>query len=81
MLIGYGPISNADGSQLLDLQHDVLGAAWFDQQNIYEDRASGSREERPDLAACLKSRRAGYLETRPPRALAHLYGQHCERSV
>ena len=29
------------------------------QDNIYEDRASGSRDDRPGLTACLKSLRAG----------------------
>jgi hypothetical protein len=35
-------ISKADGSQSLDLQHDDLRAAGVEQDNIYEDRASGS---------------------------------------
>jgi hypothetical protein len=34
MLIGYGRISKADGSQSLDLQHDALSAAGVDQYNI-----------------------------------------------
>ncbi|MBA8841687.1 DNA invertase Pin-like site-specific DNA recombinase [Ochrobactrum sp. RH2CCR150] len=77
MLIGYGRISKADGSQSLDLQHDALSAAGVDHQNIYEDRASGSREDRPGLTACLKSLRAGDVLIvgkldRLGRSLAHL---------
>lgn len=45
--------------------------------NIYEDRASGSRDDRPGLAACLRSLRAGDVLTvwkldRLGRTLAHL---------
>ncbi len=59
MLIGYGRISKADGSQSLDLQRDALSAAGVEQNKIYEDRASGSREDRPGLTACLKALRDG----------------------
>ena len=59
MLIGYARVSKADGSQSLDLQHDDLLAAGVEQDNLYEDRASGSRDDRPGLAACLKSLRDG----------------------
>src|SRR3546814_17298844 len=59
MLIGYARWSTADGSQSLDLQQDSLRAAGVEPGNIYDDRASGSRDDRPDLAACLKSLRDG----------------------
>ncbi len=59
MLIGYARVSKADGSQSLDLQHDALRAAGVEPGNIYDDRASGSRDDRPGLAACLKSLRDG----------------------
>ena len=59
MLIGYARISKADGSQSIDLQNDALRAAGVEQDNIYEDRASGARDDRPGLAACLKSLREG----------------------
>jgi DNA invertase Pin-like site-specific DNA recombinase len=42
MLIGYARVSKADGSQSLDLQHDALRAAGVEQDNIYDDRASGA---------------------------------------
>ena len=77
MLIGYARVSKADGSQSLDLQHDALLAAGVEPGNIYEDRASGSRDDRPGLAACLRSLRAGDVLTvwkldRLGRTLAHL---------
>lgn len=59
MLIGYARISKADGSQVLDLQHDALIAAGVDPDNIYDDKASGKRDDRPALAACLKALRDG----------------------
>ncbi len=59
MLIGYMRVSKTDGSQATDLQHDVLTAAGVDAEYLYEDHASGRREERPGLANCLKALRSG----------------------
>ena len=59
MLIGYARISKADGSQSLDLQRDALGAAGVTADAIYEDEASGKRDNRPALGACLKALRSG----------------------
>ena len=59
MLIGYMRVSKADGSQVLDLQKDALIAAGVDASSIYEDKASGAKDDRPGLAACLKSLRKG----------------------
>lgn len=59
MLIGYMRVSKADGSQACDLQRDALFAAGVDPKHIYEDQASGKREDRPGLAACLKALREG----------------------
>ena len=59
MLIGYARVSKADGSQSIDLQTDALRAAGVEADNIYDDRASGSRNDRPGLTACLKSLRDG----------------------
>lgn len=77
MLIGYARISKADGSQSLDLQRDALTAAGIDPDRIFEDRASGKREERPGLDACLKSLRDSdtlvvWKLDRLGRDLAHL---------
>ncbi|HYZ20901.1 MAG TPA: recombinase family protein [Rhodopila sp.] len=59
MRVGYMRVSKADGSQVLDLQRDALLAAGVDRRHLYEDRASGQRDDRPGLEACLKSLRPG----------------------
>ena len=59
MLIGYARISKADGSQSLDLQMDALREAGVSDDAIYQDQASGQREDRPGLAAFLKAARQG----------------------
>ena len=77
MLIGYARVSKADGSQSLDPQHDALRAAGVERDNIYDDLASGGRDDRPGLTACLKSLRDGdvlvvWKLDRLGRSLAHL---------
>ncbi len=77
MLIGYARVSKADGSQSLDLQHDALRAAGVERDNIYDDLASGGRDDRHGLTACLKSLRDGdvlvvWKLDRLGRSLAHL---------
>jgi DNA invertase Pin-like site-specific DNA recombinase len=52
-------VSRSDGSQSLDLQRDSLVQAGVDPNNIYEDLASGKRDDRPGFAACLKALRYG----------------------
>ena len=59
MLIGYTRVSKADGSQTTDLQRDALVTGGVDPAHLYEDQASGKREDRPGLASCLKSLRPG----------------------
>ena len=59
MLVGYMRVSKADGSQVGDLQRDALLAAGVDARHLYEDLASGKRDDRPGLAACLKALRGG----------------------
>jgi len=59
MLIGYMRVSEADGSQVLDLQRDALIAAGVKPSRLYEDEASGKKDDRPGLNACLKSLREG----------------------
>lgn len=58
-LLGYARVSKSDGTQLHDLQRDALVAAGVDGNNIYEDSASGKKDDRPGLTACLKAIRAG----------------------
>ena len=58
-LIGYMRVSKADGSQTVDLQRDALVGAGVDPAHLYEDQASGKRDDRPGLDACLKALRVG----------------------
>ena len=79
MLIGYARVSRADGSQRVDLQRDALAAAGVPSEAVYEDRASGKRDDRPGLEACLKALRSGdtlvvWKLDRLGRDLAHLVG-------
>lgn len=55
MLIGYKRVSKTDGSQVTDLQHDVLITAGITANNIYEDRTSGKLDSRPGLDAALRA--------------------------
>ena len=59
MLVGYMRVSKADGSQSTDLQRDALLAAGADPEALYEDKAPGKKDDRPQLTACLKALRAG----------------------
>jgi DNA invertase Pin-like site-specific DNA recombinase len=59
MKIGYARVSKADGSQILDLQIDALLQAGIPQEYIYQDQASGSKDDRPGFEACLKALRSG----------------------
>jgi len=59
MLIGYMRVSKADGSQTLDLQRDAMVAAGVAAEHLYEDQASGKREDRPGLMSCIKALREG----------------------
>lgn len=59
MLIGYVRVSKSDGSQTSEPQRDALLAAGVDPARIYEDMASGRRDDRPGLVACLKAIQPG----------------------
>ena len=59
MLLGYARVSKADGSQLPDLQRDALIDAGIVAERIYKDRASGRKDYRPGLEACLKALQPG----------------------
>ena len=77
MLIGYARVSKADGLQSLALQRDALREAGVAENQIYEDRASGARDDRPGLEACLRALRDGdvlviWKLDRLGRTLAHL---------
>ncbi|WP_193081438.1 recombinase family protein [Brevibacterium aurantiacum] len=57
MLVGYMRVSKADGSQTTDLQCDAL--IYAGAERLYEDKASGKKDNRPELASCLKALRDG----------------------
>lgn len=57
MLVGYMRVSKADGSQSTDLQRDALLAAGVLPGQLYEEHASGKKDGRPELLACLKGLR------------------------
>tara|TARA_B100000614_G_scaffold125533_1_gene112203 strand:+ start:130 stop:747 length:618 start_codon:yes stop_codon:yes gene_type:complete len=58
-MIGYIRVSKTDGSQVLDLQRDALLEFGIDSERIYEDLASGRKDDRPGLRACLKALQPG----------------------
>lgn len=59
MLIGYARVSKNDGSQNLDLQQDALTKIGIKPEYIYKDLASGRKDARPGLEACLKALQPG----------------------
>ena len=77
MLIGYARVSKSDESQVLDLQLDALKKAKVRKNNIYTDKSSGVKDDRPGMLACLKALRSGdvllvYKLDRLGRSLKHL---------
>ncbi|MCU1631434.1 MAG: resolvase [Micrococcaceae bacterium] len=59
MLVGYMRVSKSDGSQTTDPHRDALLEAGVDEARLYEDLASGKKDDRPGLTACLKALRNG----------------------
>src|ERR1051325_7629269 len=53
MLVGYLRVSSESDRQSTDLQQDALVAAGVDERHCFQDKASGARDSRPGLAACL----------------------------
>lgn len=77
MLIGYMRVSSDNDRQTTDLQRDALAAAGVDPRHLFEDRASGARQDRPGLKAALDHVRAGdclvvWKLDRLGRSLPHL---------
>ena len=77
MLIGYMRVSTADERQSADLQRDALVAAGVDERHLHQDRASGAKDDRPGLKACLAELRHGdilivWKLDRLGRSLSHL---------
>lgn len=79
MLVGYMRVSSADDRQSVDLQRDALVAAGVDERHLHTDKASGARDDRPGLKACLDYLKAGdtlvvWKLDRLGRSLPHLLG-------
>jgi DNA invertase Pin-like site-specific DNA recombinase len=77
MLVGYLRVSSADERQSVDLQRDALLAAGVDERHLHVDKASGARDDRPGLKACLADLRPGdvlvvWKLDRLGRSLSHL---------
>ena len=79
MLVGYMRVSSADDRQSVGLQRDALVAAGVDERHLHTDKASGARDDRPGLKACLAYLKAGDMRVvwkldRLGRSLPHLLG-------
>jgi DNA invertase Pin-like site-specific DNA recombinase len=77
MLIGYMRVSTDGDRQVVDLQRDALLAAGVDERQLFEDRASGSRDDRAGLARALAFLKPGdclvvWKLDRLGRSLSHL---------
>jgi DNA invertase Pin-like site-specific DNA recombinase len=75
MLIGYMRVSTDADRQVLDLQRDAL--LGVDERHLFEDRASGSRDDRTGLAKALAFLKPGdclvvWKLDRLGRSLSHL---------
>ena len=53
MMVAYMRVSSTDDRQSVDLQRDALLTAGVDDRHVYSDKASGARDDRPGLKACL----------------------------
>jgi len=77
MLVGYMRVSSDNERQTLDLQHDALIQAGIDPRNIFQDKASGARDNREGLQKALDYLQAGdclvvWKLDRLGRSLPHL---------
>ena len=77
MFVGYMRVSSESDRQNTDLQRDALLAVGVDARHLYEDRASGARDNRPGLAQALEFVRPGdvlvvWKLDRLGRSLQHL---------
>ncbi|MFK4824526.1 recombinase family protein [Paenochrobactrum sp. BZR 588] len=77
MLVGYMRVSSTDDRQSVDLQRDALIAVGVDERHLHHDKASGAKDDRPGLKACLEDLRSGdclvvWKLDRLGRSLPHL---------
>ena len=77
MLVGYMRVSSEGDRQTTALQQDALLVAGVDERHLFQDKASGARDDRPGLAAALEFARPGdclvvWKLDRLGRSLQHL---------
>jgi len=77
MLVGYMRVSSESDRQTTDLQRDALLAAGVDSRHLFEDHASGAKDDRPGLIQVMEFVHAGdvlvvWKLDRLGRSLAHL---------
>jgi len=77
MLVGYMRVSSDSDRQTTDLQRDALLAAGVDERHLFEDHASGAKDDRPGLISALAFVRPGdvlvvWKLDRLGRSLSHL---------
>lgn len=77
MLVGYMRVSSDSDRQTTNLQRDALLATGVDARHLFEDRASGTKDDRPGLAQALEFVRPGdvlvvWKLDRLGRSLSHL---------
>ena len=59
MLVGYMRVSSESDRQNTDLQRDALLATGVDSRHLFEDHASGAKDDRPGLTQVLAFVRPG----------------------
>jgi DNA invertase Pin-like site-specific DNA recombinase len=59
MLVGYMRVSSESDRQITDLQRDALLEAGVDGRHLFEDHASGTKDDRPGLTQALSFVRSG----------------------
>ncbi|MDX7999407.1 recombinase family protein [Xenorhabdus sp. Reich] len=77
MLVGYMRVSSSSYRQTTDLQRDALLAAGVDPRHLFEDKASGAKDDRPGLIKALDFVQSGdilivWKLDRLGRSLPHL---------
>jgi DNA invertase Pin-like site-specific DNA recombinase len=77
MLVGYMRVSSESDRQTTELQRDALLATGVDGRHLFEDHASGAKDDRPGLVKALAFVRPGdvlvvWKLDRLGRSLSHL---------
>ena len=79
MLVGYMRVSSESDRQTTNLQRDALLAAGVDNRHLFEDHASGAKDDRPGLKQVMEFVQPGdvlvvWKLDRLGRSLPHLLG-------